>query len=114
MTSKLRLYKGFGYNRKAPGGHAARLFPNQSGPGKLTLSLLFTSLLTLVQTASLPATLAQAATSLPEIARLQNRGVGQFIRQQLDPTFRGLYQPNAFDLMLLIPYFVVLDRKSVV
>ncbi len=52
-------------------------------------------------------TLAQAA--VPGLAlSSQNRGVGQFIRQQLDPTFRGLYSANAFDLMLLIPYFVVL------
>ena len=39
---------------------------------------------------------------------LQNRGIGHFIRQQLDPTFKGLYTPNTFDLMLLVPYFVVL------
>ncbi len=32
----------------------------------------------------------------------------QFIRKQTNPTFKGLYQVNAFDLCLLIPYFVVL------
>ncbi|HUS19271.1 MAG TPA: cellulose synthase family protein [Terriglobales bacterium] len=52
------------------------------------------------------ATLAQAAS--PAFSFSQNRGIGQFIRQQLDPTFRGLYQPNAFDMMLLVPYFIVL------
>ena len=31
-----------------------------------------------------------------------------FRRQFLDQTFRGLYTPNGFDLMLLIPYFVVM------
>jgi len=32
----------------------------------------------------------------------------QFIRKQTNPTFKGLYQVNGFDLCLLIPYFVVL------
>jgi cellulose synthase/poly-beta-1,6-N-acetylglucosamine synthase-like glycosyltransferase len=37
------------------------------------------------------------------------RGIGPYIRQHfLDTTFRGLYHVNSFDLMLLIPYFVVL------
>jgi cellulose synthase/poly-beta-1,6-N-acetylglucosamine synthase-like glycosyltransferase len=37
------------------------------------------------------------------------RGIGPYIRQHfLDTTFRGLYQANAFDMALLIPYFVVL------
>lgn len=40
---------------------------------------------------------------------LITRGVGQYIRQHfLNTTFKGLYQPNAFDMALLIPYFVVL------
>jgi len=26
----------------------------------------------------------------------------------LDPTFKGLYQANAFDMLLLVPYFIVL------
>jgi cellulose synthase/poly-beta-1,6-N-acetylglucosamine synthase-like glycosyltransferase len=39
----------------------------------------------------------------------QRSPVSQFIRRQfLDTTFRGLYTANAFDMMLLIPYFVVL------
>src|SRR6202163_2647643 len=37
------------------------------------------------------------------------RGIAQYIRQHfLDRTFQGLYHANAFDLGLLIPYFVVL------
>src|SRR3979411_1291956 len=37
------------------------------------------------------------------------RGIGQYIRQHfLDKSFQGLYHANAFDLGLLIPYFVVL------
>src|SRR3979411_3509070 len=37
------------------------------------------------------------------------RSIGQYIRQHfLDRTFQGLYHANAFDLGLLIPYFVVL------
>ncbi len=40
---------------------------------------------------------------------LQQRGLGHYFRSHfLDKTFRGLYQPNAFDMMLLVPYFVVL------
>ncbi len=35
--------------------------------------------------------------------------VGDFFRRQfLDKTFQGLYTPNAFDLALLVPYFIVL------
>ncbi len=40
---------------------------------------------------------------------LAARGIGPYIRQHfLDTTFKGLYQVNAFDMALLIPYFVVL------
>ncbi len=31
----------------------------------------------------------------------------------LDQTFRGLYHPNAFDLMLLVPYFVVMSILAI-
>jgi cellulose synthase/poly-beta-1,6-N-acetylglucosamine synthase-like glycosyltransferase len=34
--------------------------------------------------------------------------VVQFLQKQTNPAFKGLYQVNAFDLCLLIPYFVVL------
>src|SRR2546422_8704172 len=38
-----------------------------------------------------------------------SRGFGQYIRQHFfDKTFQNLYHANAFDLALLIPYFVVL------
>src|SRR5258707_10866011 len=39
----------------------------------------------------------------------QQRGFSQFVQRQfLDQTFKGLYTPNSFDMMLLIPYFIVL------
>ncbi len=42
-------------------------------------------------------------------AVLAPKGLGQYIRQHfLDKTFQGLYHANAFDLALLIPYFIVL------
>ena len=34
--------------------------------------------------------------------------VVQFLQKQTNPAFKGLYQANGFDLMLLIPYFIVL------
>ena len=37
------------------------------------------------------------------------RGIGPYIRQHfMDSTFRGLYHANAFDVALLVPYFIVL------
>ena len=40
---------------------------------------------------------------------LASKGWGGYFRQHfLDKTFQGLYQVNAFDLGLLIPYFIVL------
>src|ERR1700686_4495392 len=37
------------------------------------------------------------------------RKIGPYIRQHfLDTTFRGLYHANAFDVALLVPYFIVL------
>src|SRR6476620_4339691 len=42
-------------------------------------------------------------------AFVASRGIGQYIRQHfLDTTFKGLYHANAFDMALLIPYFIVL------
>jgi len=39
----------------------------------------------------------------------QQKGFIHYFKSQfLDRTFRGLYSPNAFDMMLLIPYFVVM------
>ncbi|MGA8153849.1 MAG: cellulose synthase family protein [Terriglobales bacterium] len=48
--------------------------------------------------------------SLPLLAvAIAPKGLGQYIRQHFfDKTFQGLYHPNAFDLALLIPYFIVL------
>jgi cellulose synthase/poly-beta-1,6-N-acetylglucosamine synthase-like glycosyltransferase len=48
--------------------------------------------------------------SLPTLAAfLAPHGITQYFRQHfLDTTFKGLYQANAFDIALLIPYFVVL------
>src|SRR3989441_8752118 len=50
------------------------------------------------------------ALSLPTFAVfVLSRGFGQYIRQHFfDKTFQNLYHANAFDLALLIPYFVVL------
>lgn len=40
---------------------------------------------------------------------LAPQGIGHYIRQHfLDKTFQGLYHANAFDMALLIPYFIVL------
>ena len=43
------------------------------------------------------------------LAVASQKGLVSFLRRQfLDQTFRGLYHPNTFDLLLLIPYFFVL------
>jgi cellulose synthase/poly-beta-1,6-N-acetylglucosamine synthase-like glycosyltransferase len=43
------------------------------------------------------------------LALLGPRGIGAYIRQHFfDTTFRGLYHANAFDIALLVPYFIVL------
>src|SRR5271168_2947230 len=50
-------------------------------------------------------------TSSPQalLVILASKGLGPYLRQHfLDKTFQGLYQINAFDLALLIPYFIVL------
>src|SRR5260370_22162200 len=40
---------------------------------------------------------------------LVRRGLSQYLDQHFfDKTFKGIYQANAFDMALLIPYFVVL------
>jgi cellulose synthase/poly-beta-1,6-N-acetylglucosamine synthase-like glycosyltransferase len=47
--------------------------------------------------------------SMPMAMFVASRGLGPYLRQHfLDKTFQGLYQVNAFDLALLIPYFIVL------
>lgn len=43
------------------------------------------------------------------LAANSQRGLVHYFKEQfLDKTFKGLYSPNAFDLMLLVPYFVVM------
>src|SRR6202142_1145714 len=50
-----------------------------------------------------------ALNPIPMAMFLVSKGLGQYMRQHfLDKTFQGLYQVNAFDLALLIPYFIVL------
>ncbi len=42
-------------------------------------------------------------------ALVEPHGLRHYMKAHfLDPTFRGLYHANAFDMLLLIPYFVVL------
>ncbi len=49
------------------------------------------------------------STRLALVAIFASKGLGAYLRQHfLDKTFQGLYQVNAFDLALLIPYFIVL------
>src|SRR5271166_570826 len=48
-------------------------------------------------------------TSSPLALILTSKGLLPYLRHHfLDKTFQGLYQVNAFDLALLIPYFIVL------
>lgn len=47
------------------------------------------------------------------LAASQKGLVGYFKRQFLDKTFKDLYTPNGFDLMLLIPYFVVMSILAI-
>src|SRR5438309_10860475 len=43
------------------------------------------------------------------LALYANKGFVSYFRQHfLDRTFQGLYHANAFDIALLIPYFIVL------
>jgi cellulose synthase/poly-beta-1,6-N-acetylglucosamine synthase-like glycosyltransferase len=54
--------------------------------------------------------LATISGYIPVLATwAQKNAVQTFFRQQfLDKTFKGLYQPNAFDYSLLLPYFAVM------
>ena len=47
-----------------------------------------------------------AAFSL--ITQTHPNPVVQFLQKQTNPAFKGLYQANSFDMMLLVPYFIVL------
>ncbi len=47
--------------------------------------------------------------SFPLILFAQQRGLGHWVKTHvLDKTFQGLYKANTFDMMLLVPYFIVL------
>ncbi len=53
--------------------------------------------------------LTLTSSPLSLVLILASKGLGHYLRQHfLDKTFQGLYQANAFDLALLIPYFIVL------
>jgi cellulose synthase/poly-beta-1,6-N-acetylglucosamine synthase-like glycosyltransferase len=53
--------------------------------------------------------LMSTSSPLAMVLILTSKGLGPYLRQHfLDKTFQGLYQINAFDLALLIPYFIVL------
>ena len=53
--------------------------------------------------------LTLTSSPLSLVVILASKGLGHYLRQHfLDKTFQGLYQANAFDLALLIPYFIVL------
>ncbi|MGA9884495.1 MAG: cellulose synthase family protein [Candidatus Acidiferrales bacterium] len=51
--------------------------------------------------------------SMAALALLQWSPVTRYWHQLTDPTFRGLYQANAFDLAIMIPYFLVMVVLSV-
>jgi cellulose synthase/poly-beta-1,6-N-acetylglucosamine synthase-like glycosyltransferase len=53
--------------------------------------------------------LTLTSSPLAMLLVLASKGLGPYLRQHfLDKTFQGLYQINAFDLALLVPYFIVL------
>src|SRR6266478_4721241 len=53
--------------------------------------------------------LTLTSSPLTLVLILASKGLVPYLRQHfLDKTFQGLYQVNAFDLALLIPYFIVL------
>src|SRR6266436_8525502 len=53
--------------------------------------------------------LTLTSSPLALVLMLASKGLVPYLRQHfLDKTFQGLYQVNAFDLALLIPYFIVL------
>jgi cellulose synthase/poly-beta-1,6-N-acetylglucosamine synthase-like glycosyltransferase len=47
------------------------------------------------------------------LALLQSSPIARYWHQITDPTFRGLYQANAFDLAIMLPYFFVMVVLSV-
>jgi len=45
---------------------------------------------------------------LPFVAAVAGNPFTGYWHKLVDPTFRGLYQPNAFDLIIMLPYFLVM------
>jgi cellulose synthase/poly-beta-1,6-N-acetylglucosamine synthase-like glycosyltransferase len=57
--------------------------------------------------------ISSSAAQLALVVILAPKGVMSYLRHHfLDKTFQGLYQVNAFDLALLIPYFIVLTTLA--
>jgi len=50
---------------------------------------------------------------LAPLAALAGNPVSHYWRKLVDPTFRGLYQANAFDLAVMLPYFFVMAVLAV-
>ena len=44
----------------------------------------------------------------PALLAAHTTGIGQYWHKISDPTFKGIYHVNAFDLAMMIPYFLVL------
>jgi len=42
------------------------------------------------------------------LALVQGGALTHYWQKLVDPTFRGLYQPNAFDVAIMLPYFLVM------
>ena len=49
-----------------------------------------------------------APTDNLAMAVVQDGTLTHYWQKLVDPTFRGLYQPNAFDLAIMLPYFLVM------
>src|ERR1700730_5306131 len=52
--------------------------------------------------------LVQAQFQHPILLAAPTASVGQYWHKLTDPTFRGIYHANFFDLAMMIPYFLVL------
>jgi hypothetical protein len=49
-----------------------------------------------------------ASYILATLIAVGDNSVTVYFRRLVDPTFRGLYQANAFDLAIMLPYFLVM------
>jgi cellulose synthase/poly-beta-1,6-N-acetylglucosamine synthase-like glycosyltransferase len=45
---------------------------------------------------------------MPALLAARSTSLGQYWHKLTDPTFRGIYHANAFDLAMMVPYFIVL------